>query len=99
MLSVEKYTNLSTVEMISIRWIEDSSVLIYRIYFSVHYIEITVVSQLKGSRHRESIHPRKLSIKEVTGDVQVLVTPPQLHHITATAGRQAVCKDTAIKNY
>lgn len=75
--------------MISVRWIKDSSVLIYSIYFSMHYIEVTVVSQLKWSRHRESIHPCKLSIKEIARDVQVLVTPPQLHHITATAERHS----------
>lgn len=71
--------------MISIRWIEDSSIFIYRVYFPMHYIEVTVVSQLKWSRHWESIHPCKLSIEEITWDIQVLVTPPQLHHITAAA--------------
>lgn len=78
------YTNLCAVQMISIRWIKDSSIFIYRIYFSMHYVEVTVVSQLKWSRHRESIHPCKLSIKEITWDIQVLITPPQLHHIAAT---------------
>lgn len=56
----------------------------------MHYIEITVVSQLKWSRHGKSIHPRKLRIKEIARDIQVLVTPPQLHHITATAERHSI---------
>lgn len=48
-------------------------------------VEVTSVTKLEGSRKREGIHPGEDSIKEVTGNVEALVAPPQLHHVTAGA--------------
>lgn len=49
-------------------------------------VEVTGVAKLEGSCQGECIHPSEDSIKEVTGYVETLITPPQLHHVTAGAG-------------
>lgn len=48
-------------------------------------VEVTGVVELEGSNQGERIHPSKDGIKEVAGDVETLVAPSQLHHVTAGA--------------
>lgn len=49
-------------------------------------VEVTGVAKLEGSCQREGIHPGEDSIKEVAGNVETLIAPSQLHHVTAGAG-------------
>lgn len=42
---------------------------------------------MEGSCQREGIHPGEDSIKEVAGNVETLIAPSQLHHVTAGAGK------------
>ncbi len=49
-------------------------------------VEVTGITKLEGSRQREGINPGEDSIKEVTGNVEALIAPSQLHHVTAGAG-------------
>lgn len=49
-------------------------------------VKVTGVAKLEGSRQREGIHPGEDGVKEVAGNVETLIAPPQLHHVTAGAG-------------
>lgn len=49
-------------------------------------VEVTGVTKLEGSCQREGINPGEDRIKEVAGNVEALIAPSQLHHVTARAG-------------
>lgn len=49
-------------------------------------VEITGVTELERSGHGEGIHPSEDSVKEVAWNVEALIAPSQLHHVTAGAG-------------
>ena len=53
-------------------------------------VEITGITKLEGACHREGVHPGEDSVKEVAGNVEALIAPPQLHYVTAGAGEQRV---------
>lgn len=48
-------------------------------------VEVTGVTELEGSCKREGVHPGENRVKEVTGDVETLIAPPQLHQVAAGA--------------
>lgn len=77
---------LSTVGVVGIRWVQHSRVLDKRIHFFVQDVKVTGVTQQEGPCQRESLNPGEDSIKEIAGNVETLIPPPQLHHVTAWTG-------------
>ena len=51
----------------------------------MHDVEVTVVPKLEGPGQGEGVHPGEDGVKEVTGDVEAVVAPAQLHHVTVEA--------------
>lgn len=52
-------------------------------------MEVAGVVEPKRSCERKGIHPGEDGIEEVAGNVEALVAPSQLHHVTVGAAEPA----------
>lgn len=88
MLQQCKCSYLGTVGVVGVRRIQHCRVLDQRVHLFVQYVEVTSVVELERTRHRKSVHPGEYGIEEVAGNVEALISSPQLHHVTAGAVAQ-----------
>jgi len=77
---------LGAVGVVNIRRVQHSRVFDKRIHFFVQDVEVTGIIELERPCKREGVDPGEDCIKEVAGNVETLITPSQLHQVTARAG-------------
>lgn len=81
---------LSAIGVVGIRWVQHSCVLDKWIHFFVQDVKVTGVTKQEGPCQRKGLHPGEDSVKEVAGNVEALIPPSQLHHVTAWTGKHTL---------